>query len=255
MSLGVVDEAGVPAVEQQTPPAQPAVPRPWGFWATLGWLLLAVGAGIGAAFVFLGSVPAELLEFGPAEFTPVSELANYAALTGIVLVLAIAARVAGWSITDYFALHRPNWRAVAFGLAIIAAWSALGLVLLYALGIGETDSKFLVEAYRSARASSAVPLLWVTAVVAAPLAEEAVFRGFVYRGWSHTRLGVVLTVLVTSVAFGLLHTQYTWLGVLDCTVFGLFAGYMRWRSGTLTVPILLHFANNVIAMLYAMSQA
>ena len=47
--------------------------------------------------------------------------------------------------------------------------------------------------------------VWIMMVVAAPVAEEILYRGFFYRGLRATRLGVAGTILVTSVAFGLLH--------------------------------------------------
>jgi membrane protease YdiL (CAAX protease family) len=122
-------------------------------------------------------------------------------------------------------------------------------------GIGQTDMNTLVDGYRKASAMGTAPLLLALAVIGAPLFEEIVFRGFVYRGWSQTRLGVVATIVISSILFGLMHVEYTWVGMLDTMVFGLIAGWARWRSGTLVLPILLHAANNLIVMFYIVSQA
>lgn len=60
-------------------------------------------------------------------------------------------------------------------------------------GIGELDAD-----------RSYVIALLITAVVAAPIVEEMVFRGVVMRGLL-ARLGVVLTIVVQAVLFGLAH--------------------------------------------------
>ena len=42
---------------------------------------------------------------------------------------------------------------------------------------------FQVDTYRTARDAGALPLLWLTFVIVAPVAEEIMFRGFLFRGW------------------------------------------------------------------------
>jgi membrane protease YdiL (CAAX protease family) len=65
--------------------------------------------------------------------------------------------------------------------------------------------EFMTQAYRSAYC---VPLLWATLLVAAPLLEESLFRGFMIRGIRYSRLGAVGAVLITSAGWSILHTQY-----------------------------------------------
>ena len=48
---------------------------------------------------------------------------------------------------------------------------------------------FVIDAYRSARDSGTIWLLVIALVIAAPLTEEIVFRGFMYRGLAASRVG------------------------------------------------------------------
>ena len=40
------------------------------------------------------------------------------------------------------------------------------------------------ELYKSAQSTGSLLLLWLVIVVAAPVGEEIMFRGFIFRGWA-----------------------------------------------------------------------
>ena len=110
---------------------------------------------------------------------------------------------------------------------------------------GGSDS---VEAtYRAAKAAGVLPLLWLSMVVVAPVTEELFFRGFLHRGWAPSWLGVSGTIVVTSALWSVLHQQYNALGILFIFVMGLIFGWLRQRSGSTTLPIVLHTLNNLLA--------
>ena len=228
-----------------------SAPRPWGFWMTLVWLGIAAAVGLGVV------TAVSLLEaHSDWELTSANEEVVVHFGTALALaVLAVSVRWCGWSVFDYFAVQLPRGRNVWLGLAVLTAWELLSNAALTVLGWGAEDGGLLTEEYRNARSAGILPLFWIAHLLVAPISEEAVFRGFMYRGWAASALGPVGTILVTSMIFGVIHTQYTWAGMLDIAVFGLIAGWMRWRSRSLLVPIFLHFASNLAATLYAMSQA
>ena len=91
--------------------------------------------------------------------------------------------------------------------------------------------------------------LWLTLVgiaVAAPLAEEILFRGLLYgalQRWLSARWIIVLTALV----FAVVHLQPLYFPPLFC--FGLVLGWARHKSGTLALPFFIHLLNNSIALL------
>ena len=57
------------------------------------------------------------------------------------------------------------------------------------------------DAYISARNSNALVPFFIAVAVVAPITEEIVFRGFLFRGLSASFLGVSGTLIVTSVVW------------------------------------------------------
>ena len=54
------------------------------------------------------------------------------------------------------------------------------------------------------------------------------------------------TIVVTSALWSVLHQQYNVLGILFIFVTGLIFGWMRQRSRSTTLPIVLHTLNNLL---------
>lgn len=85
---------------------------------------------------------------------------------------------------------------------------------------------------------------------AAPFCEEVIFRGFFLNaslGWG--KIGRQSVIVVTSLCFALLHTQYQapstfiWL-----FIFSALLCVIRIASGGLLVPILLHMVSNMLSL-------
>jgi membrane protease YdiL (CAAX protease family) len=53
---------------------------------------------------------------------------------------------------------------------------------------------------------------------------------------------------VISVLWAALHVQYDWTGIAQIFVIGIFLGWMRWRSGSLLLTMLLHALFNLEGM-------
>src|SRR5215212_2642469 len=76
--------------------------------------------------------------------------------------------------------------------------------------------------------------LWLLLLVVAPVAEEILFRGFLYRGLVGP-LGTVSTIVLTSIVFGVLHKWgFGWDRVVAITALGLLLGWLRRRTGGTT---------------------
>jgi hypothetical protein len=177
------------------------------------------------------------------------ELAFWASEIILALMVVIAARAARWTAKEYFAITVPQWRSLFFWLACLALWDAASEILERMAGFREVNAPGFD--YQTAQAAGTVAWFVVGSVLVAPICEEIVFRGFIYRGWSQTPAGSYGGILLTALAFGLAHTQFTWFGVFDCAVFGAIAGLARWRTGSLLVPIVLHMAQNLAATIDA----
>lgn len=100
------------------------------------------------------------------------------------------------------------------------------------------------------RAHSVPELFYVVLVVALTpaICEEILFRGLIQTNMSHAtgkKAGFILTGLI----FGLYHVNPFLL--VPLVVLGAFFGFLMYRSGTILLPMLAHFTNNVVSVLGA----
>ena len=150
---------------------------------------------------------------------------------------------AGISVKEYLALNPLSWRAAARWCAALAGLVVLsdGLrTLLHRPIVPEV----MVQTYQTA---GFPPLLWLAVVVAAPLGEETLFRGFLFKGILHSRLGGAGAVLVTALIWALLHRQYDLFDMANVFAAGLLFGYARLRTNSIYSGLLMHALMNLIA--------
>lgn len=90
-------------------------------------------------------------------------------------------------------------------------------------------------------------LMFIMAVVAAPLLEEIIFRGIIQKGLINGGMDYRKAILVASFLFGVVHgNPWQFLGAL---LMGMVLGFTYHKTKTLLVPILLHAFNNGISFL------
>ena len=78
------------------------------------------------------------------------------------------------------------------------------------------------------------------------LAEELTFRGVVqglFRGNRH------VAIWCTAFIFSFIHFQF--YGFVPRMLMGALFGYMLWWTGSLWVPVLMHFTNNALAVVFS----
>ena len=80
--------------------------------------------------------------------------------------------------------------------------------------------------------------------------EEFVVRGFMFRGWSQSFLGPVGSIVLTSVLWAMIHTQYDWYGRFWIFVTGLVLGHLRWRSNSTWLTVMVHSTNNIFVLFW-----
>ena len=241
-------------VAAQLPPAgtgsvvgarEPTGWTPWGFWPTagLGLAVLAAWQGLQmlVAVPFVVGVPAgaEPLAGNPDYLTAATFVS---AVGGIALVLLFARRKGG-SRLRYLAMRLPGAREVLL-------WIVAAVVVAVAAGaVGMLFGRPAVpDWWLGMYGASSAPLVLMLAVaLAAPLFEEALFRGLLFPGWSRSRLGATGTILLTTALWSALHLQYDVYDMGQVFVLGLLLGLARHRSGSLVVPVAMHVAVNVAA--------
>ena len=225
----------------------------WGFWRTagLGALILAVFVLIQVLVVFvfgdaiLGEQPGIT---GEELATNGFVLAVATCATGVLctlLILLVVQFRQGIGIRDYLGLRLLPWRSVL-------AWLGIGIVVVIAIDVTmlfaeqEIVPEVWINMYRTA---GNLPLFWFALVIAAPLFEEFLFRGFLFSGWLDTRLRATGTILLTSAIWTLIHIQYDIVQLLVIFAYGIVLGLARYRTASLITPLVMHGAINLLALL------
>ena len=99
----------------------------------------------------------------------------------------------------------------------------------------------------SAAATAGSPvLMFAVYAVCVPVTEELVFRGVFFIG-IRCRYSFVTAALLSSVLFALMHG----IGLAEAAalVTGIVLCYVYEKTGHLIVPVLVHAANNIIALI------
>jgi hypothetical protein len=79
------------------------------------------------------------------------------------------------------------------------------------------------------------------------LGEEFIFRGAMQRILQNWK-GAVFAIWITAFIFSAIHMQF--YGFVPRLLLGAFFGYLMLWSGNLWLPVLAHFINNAIAVVY-----
>jgi membrane protease YdiL (CAAX protease family) len=160
-------------------------------------------------------------------------------LIGVAL-LANACRRPGSQPADFLGLVRPRGRYVLVGSAAIVLQCVLVAVVVF--------SGFPASTVPHSRPTLLeLALDQFTTVVIAPVYEELVQRGAMYRGLADTALGVGGAIVLTALTWALLHSHKTWSGMALIFVLGLALGFLRRYTGSTWVTIAVHAALNAIA--------
>ena len=219
----------------------------WGVAATLGFaifgFLLGWWVGSGAATAAMGADSTSAAYDGPAIV-----VALLVSNPVQVVTLALAARMTGEDLLAYFALDVPRRRDVIIAVAGLAAAILIGDVLTLAFQ-RELVPSFQLQIYRSAQAQGALISLWFALIVVAPVGEELLFRGFLFRGLVREPRDALPGILAISLLWSLLHAQYDWFGVSLVFALGMLLGYVRLYCGSTTLVIVLHMLLNLESML------
>ncbi|MEI3606173.1 CPBP family intramembrane glutamic endopeptidase [Pseudogracilibacillus sp. SE30717A] len=144
--------------------------------------------------------------------------------------------------------HQISWKNFGFrsiskqSLKHLFLWSIIGLILNATV----LSLTALVWSGGSSKAdtiqSTGFFLSIVMVAIIAPIVEEIVFRGVIYK-FLRVKLGVPLAILINGFLFGINHAP-SWELLLNAAVMGAFFAYIYERSGTLWVPIIVHGLTN-----------
>jgi membrane protease YdiL (CAAX protease family) len=232
----------------------------WGFWSTAAWglgtFLVSSLAPLPVIFAVLRWRDADapsVASFDAALHSGALVVATltFSSLPVTFLLLALAARLARVPVAEYLALKPVGARTIGFAVACAIAYAAASDMSSYAAGRGLTVP-WVQTLYATGREGGLLGLVWLAVLVAAPVGEELMFRGFLFRGWAASRLRVPGTIVLTSALWAGTHLQYDWVTMGGIFGLGLLFGYLRARSGSSIPTIVAHSAYGLAAMIQAM---
>ena len=205
--------------------------------ALVGQVILVPAGYMGAAQLFAPAYQVSSVGFFA------SVLISYAVLMAAVWLVGV--RRHGGSGADLG--FRPlDARGLAGLLAALAATvAAANIVVGMATELPRTQDLF-----RFGDSPIDIFLLALLVTIAAPLAEETFFRGFLLQGLAR-RFSFWPAAVLTSAAFALAHVW--WQLYLPIFVLGLAFAWLFWRTGSLWAPIAAHATINATSLVVALT--
>jgi hypothetical protein len=140
---------------------------------------------------------------------------------------------------EYLALNWPSAGEFVRALFVVAIVLAIECVSL-----SFVDADYRMDHDLVVKGAGGMLVLLIGACVAGPMVEEFVVRGFMFRGWSESRVGPIGAIVLTAAVWALNHTQYDWFGRFWVFVMGLVLGHFRWRSNSTWLTVMVHSAVN-----------
>ena len=230
---------------------------PWGPFATIALTILIAGLFLLAQFAV--AVPYRITQIAGVSDPDLEAIAAGLESDGfffglaevvsgpitIAFIVFLAWLRKGPRVRDYLAL-RPASRSTTLRWLLYTVLLAILLDGVSSAAGYAVVPDWMKGIYRSA---VFVPLLLVAIVIVAPVLEELLFRGFLFEGMRHSRLGDPGTIVLASLAWACVHLQYEWFYIGQIFALGVLLGVARVRTGSVATPMVMHSLANGMASL------
>ena len=219
-------------------------------------LLVAFLVGVYALPIFM-----EPLGLMPDEELKIDTKALVATIFSQCFFSALVVAVMVWRVNlrDWLGLNSRRWwlapliAPIGVGLtwAFVAALDVTGFHAWLESQMGESGQQEMVQAFGNAQDPTLLVLMTFTAVIVAPIAEEFIFRGYIY-GVSKRFLGRTSAIVFTSIIFAVIHHNAYALFPLIFLAVLLVLAYEF--TGTIWVPIAMHMLFNGLTVAVQFAQ-
>lgn len=231
------------------------------FFASIGYLLLTVVVQlavsvIGGMVVGLYYVISEMGQISNSINTDLDSLLEFTlSLTNVfllissiltVLALILIYKIKKRNYTEELQIKKTKNFNIYFAIIIgIACWlfNTGVLSLIDEAGLFSSRFQHMSEILAPLDKGNIIIAI-ITVGIAAPLAEEFLFRGVIYNTLSK-KISIKWTIIIQAILFGVFHgnlVQGTY-----ATLLGLVFGYVTYKTKSLWPAIIMHMVNNSIA--------
>ncbi|HYA32436.1 MAG TPA: type II CAAX endopeptidase family protein [Candidatus Bathyarchaeia archaeon] len=201
---------------------------------------LLIRAGIESSREFL-STASGVINAATFWLLNVANIVSVALIVGAVLGL-YKEKIAALGLTTKKLPKALLYGVVGFVVAFIAAGIA-GYPIAQQFGVDPTQQALA----QSASVSGMLPLVLLSGVIIAPIAEEIVFRGYLYKAF-RDRFRPSYAIVMSAALFSAIHLEL--LAAVPLFVIGVVLAYVYEKTGNLMAPITLHVLNNAVAFLF-----
>lgn len=170
-------------------------------------------------------------------------------LAGLVFALSlmlIVLRFRKQSIKETLALNKPKLIDILLFVGIWIVWLAISEFVFYKLNVLETGQwKNFTTAH--------VVVRGLSICIVAPIVEELIFRGLLFTRFK-SRFGLKGAIFIPATLFALIHFKIdegslsnVWM--LMIFIDAVYYGYVRYKSNSIIITILLHALGNSVALI------
>jgi uncharacterized protein len=208
-------------------------------------LALSIGLGLLTAFGIGASLDANRNRPSTTELGWALSIGTLVQQASLVALVWIAAGWRGSHRQHVLALKAPirGWQSYATSFGALVCVAAAMSATVYGI-----DPTIMKNDLRPFQEMLRLPSWWLIVImvgIGAPLAEEILFRGFLFSALASSRVGIVGASLLTSAGWATLHS-YSVAGLLQVFVIGLVFAAILVRTGSLRVTIFCHALYNSI---------
>ena len=230
----------------------------WGFAGTVAWsVVIAISfmlVQIVTLMIYVGIQQPDITSQADIEtyikqvefnglFLSVATLATFFSCS--LLMMGIIKLKKGSNLQHYFGLYSIEFKTVRFWFLVFVCLMVVTELITYLLG-----KPLVPDVIKTVYTSTdSTWLLFIAIVIAAPIFEELFFRGFIITGLSSTFFGPVGAVVLSSIAWAAIHTQYDFYFVSIIFIYGLFLGFVRLKTNSVLLTIGLHAFLNLASMI------
>jgi|GEM_PF-1546336 len=138
--------------------------------------------------------------------------------------------------------------------SVCAKWLIIGFIYwslssLAGLLFNIPVEQFMLDIRSTSDNITNVVLVVLTICIVVPIMEELIFRGWLYSKIEQSRLGKFGALVLSSIIFTAIHTQYeNTVTLVIIFLLGFLLGFVRFRSGNISYCIAIHMLFNSLAI-------
>lgn len=217
-------------------------------WVIIGFYLSAQITEFIVYVCEYAGVPVQLLN--PAVYGLVVSVVIYALTLGFVMGAPLLAKRPLVTLEAIGLTRLPSWKDIGLapaGFIIYFIASAVAMIAIKQIFPGINLDQAQDIGFKALSVRYEYILAFLALVVIAPIAEEVLFRGYLY-GKLRGAVPTWAAILVTSVVFGAIHGQ--WNVGIDVFILSIVLCSLREVTGSISAGILLHMLKNGVAFYF-----